>query len=363
MRRLLALVLLLPLLTLPTAALSAAKGAIVMEPESGRVLFEKEADLPLPMASTTKILTVLLTLEQPDLDSPFEVDAAALRVEGSSMGLKPGDMVTLRTLAYGMMLHSGNDAAGAAATAIAGDKDSFAVLMNDRARRIGMTASNFTNPSGLSEEGHQASARDMAKLAAEALKNPDFREMASAKNVAVEFGSPPVRQLLLNHNRLLWRYPYAIGVKTGFTKAAGRCLVSAAHKDGVTLICVTLNCPDDFNAHQRAYERYFDTLERVDFAGEAKGIRLPVVGGTLSSLELVLEGPLAATLPKGQADACRLIIEAPPFVYAPVPAGHVLGRAAVYHAGELVAESPLLAAHSVSAPPYQPTLFERLFGE
>ena len=225
MRRLLALVLLLPLLTLPTAALSAAKGAIVMEPESGRVLFEKEADLPLPMASTTKILTVLLTLEQPDLDSPFEVDAAALRVEGSSMGLKPGDMVTLRTLAYGSDASFGQRCGRGCRHRHSRRQGQLCRADERPGKAHRHDGLKLCNPSGLSEEGHQASARDMAKLAAEALKNPDFREMASAKNVAVEFGSPPVRQLLLNHNRLLWRYPYAIGVKTGFTKAAGRCLV------------------------------------------------------------------------------------------------------------------------------------------
>lgn len=362
MRRMFFALVALCLLIQPTAALSAAKGAIVMEPVSGRILFMKDADTPLPMASTTKILTVLLTLEQPDLDSLFTVDETAIMVEGSSMGLSAGDSVSLRTLAAGMMMHSGNDAAGAAAAAISGDMESFAQLMNERAALIGMSASSFKNPSGLSEEGHYSTARDMALLTAEALKNPEFRELAAAKNVAVEFGSPPVRRLLLSHNRLLWRYEHAIGVKTGFTKAAGRCLVSAAEKEGVTLICVTLGCPDDFGVHQRAYESYFPTLELVDFSDEAAGIELPVAGGDTSHVKLLLDSPLASVLPIGQKDACRVIIEVPPLVFAPVKPGRVLGRAEVYNAGEIVAESALTAAFPVLPSPHNPSFIERIFG-
>ena len=362
MRKLTIILFVILVFTLSVSALDQARGAVVMEPDAGRILYQSNADEPLGIASTTKIMTALITLEQPDIDTPFEVDAAAIRVEGSSMGLKEGDIVTLRTLAWGMLMHSGNDAANAAAVAIAGDTARFAELMNERANQIGMASTHFVNPSGLSEAEHYATARDMALLTAEALRNPDFREMCATKTVSVEYGNPPYKRFLLNHNRLLWRYEYAIGVKTGFTKAAGRCLVSAAEKEGVTLICVTLGCYDDFTTHEKAYETYFQSFGRVDFTPEVSGLTVPVVGGEAGGVALVTSGPLEASLMVGEQDGCRVIVEAPRFIYAPITAGEVVGRAAVYYEGIAVAECDLVAADTVAATPVEPSLWEHLFG-
>ena len=198
-----------------------AKAAVVMEAQSGALLFAQEAHRRLPMASTTKIMTALLTLEQPGLDEEFTVDPDAIRVEGSSMGLREGDTVTLRALAGGMLSASGNDAAGAAAARIAGSGEAFAALMNQRARELGMEDTHFVTPSGLDAPEHYSTAYDMALLGRAALRNPELAAMAGAKRVSLFFGNPPYQRSLLNHNRLLSLYPDAIGIKTGFTKKRG----------------------------------------------------------------------------------------------------------------------------------------------
>ena len=327
-----------------------ARGAVVMEAESGRLLFAQEAHKRLPMASTTKIMTALLTLEQPELDQEFIVDPEAIRVEGSSMGLAEGDTVTLRALAGGMLTASGNDAAGAAAVRIAGDAAAFAQLMNRRAGELGMANTHFVTPSGLDAEEHYSTAYDMALLGRAALQNPEFARMAASKRLSLTFGNPPYQRSLLNHNRLLSLFPEAIGIKTGFTKTAGRCLVSAARRDDVTLIVVTLGCGDDWNTHMALYQRYFPLLERRQLspAGE---LLLPVTGGTAASVPLVQTEPPAMVALKGEASTITEAIFAPSFGYAPISEGDVVGRIVYYQDGRPVAESPLAAAATVPALP------------
>lgn len=327
----------------------AAKGAVVIDASNGRVYFAQNANGRLPMASTTKIMTALLALEQPDLDEPFVVDSAAIRVEGTSMGLKEGDTVTLRTLAHGMLLPSGNDAANAAAVRIAGSKDAFAELMNEKARELGLEDTHYVTPSGLDADGHYSSAYDLAILAAYALENPDFREICCKESAKVEFGNPPYGRWLKNHNKLLNLYPYAIGVKTGYTDDAKRCLVTAAQKDGVTLIAVTLAAQDDFNVHQKLYERYFGELTQQDLTPALPDLELPVTGGQAATVGLEPVRPPVAALRAGERDRVQFQVEAPKFAYAPVKRGDALGEIRGYINGDLVYQSPLTAAEDVSA--------------
>ncbi|MDE7278802.1 MAG: D-alanyl-D-alanine carboxypeptidase [Oscillospiraceae bacterium] len=218
-----------------------AKAAILIDAQTGTVIAEKNERQRLPMASTTKIMSALLLLESGDLDTQFKVDNNAIMVEGSSMGLCEDDIVTKRTLCYGMLLPSGNDAANQTAVMLAGSTEKFAEMMNSRAKEIGLEDTNFVTPSGLHDENHYSTAYDMAVLTREALKNEDFREICGTKRAKLKFGNPPYERWLVNTNKLLTMYDACIGVKTGFTDEAGRCLVSAAEKNGVTLICVTLN--------------------------------------------------------------------------------------------------------------------------
>ena len=327
-----------------------AKAAVVMEAQSGTLLFAQEAHRQLPMASTTKIMTALLTLEQEGLDEEFTVDSGAIQVEGSSMGLQEGDRVTLRALAGGMLSASGNDAAGAAAVRIAGSAEAFADLMNRRARELGMGNTHFVTPSGLDAEGHHSTAYDMALLGRAALQNPEFAQMAGAKRVTLTYGNPPYQRSLLNHNRLLSLYPGTIGIKTGFTKTAGRCLVSAARRDGVTLIVVTLGCGDDWNVHMALYQRYFP-MTRVEGLRPEGEIRLPVVGGARGEVTLrQLEDPPLVRV-EGWDQPVEQKIFAPNFCYAPVFDGDIVGKIVYYREGQPVGESPLAAEGSI---PYLP---------
>ena len=340
-----------------------AGAAVVMEAQTGALLFSQNPHEELPMASTTKIMTALLTLEQPGLDEEFIVDPEAIRVEGSSMGLREGDTVTLRDLAGGMLTASGNDAAGAAAVRIAGSLEDFAGLMNRRAQELGMLNTHFVTPSGLDAEGHYSTAYDMALLAREALRNPAFAEMAAAKRLTLHYGNPPYDRSLLNHNRLLSLYPDAIGVKTGYTKTAGRCLVSAARRDGVTLICVTLGCPDDWNVHEALYERYFPMVHMEELV-PAEELRLPVVGGTAPDVGLGQASQLSLAVVEGLDAPVTEKIFAPKFLYAPILGGDIVGKIVYYREGQPVGESVLTAAETVQAlPPPEPEGFWQRFFE
>ena len=326
-----------------------AEAAVVMDADSGRLLYAQNPDKRLANASTTKIMTALLTLEQPDQDRYFTVDSDAIQVEGTTMGLQPGDSVTLHQLAAGMLLPSGNDAANAAAVEIAGSEEAFVRLMNQRAAELGLENTQYRNPSGLDAEGHYSSARDLATLAAHALENEDFADIVSKQEIRMAFGNPPYNRSLYTTNKLLERYPYAIGVKTGYTDDAGLCLVTAAEKDGTRLIIVTLNGKDDVNTHMRLYEHFFPLLARVDLSGFTEELSVPVTGGTRDSVAAVPAAEPEAALLEREYDELTREVELPQFVYAPVEAGQVLGEIRLLSGDKVVWQSALVADSDVPA--------------
>lgn len=326
-----------------------AEAAVVMDADSGRLLYAQNPDKRLANASTTKIMTALLTLEQPDQDRYFTVDSDAIQVEGTTMGLQPGDSVTLHQLAAGMLLPSGNDAANAAAVEIAGSEEAFVRLMNQRAAELGLENTQYRNPSGLDAEGHYSSARDLATLAAHALENEDFADIVSKQEIRMAFGNPPYNRSLYTTNKLLERYPYAIGVKTGYTDDAGLCLVTAAEKDGTRLIIVTLNGKDDVNTHMRLYEHFFPLMARVDLSGFTEGLSVPVTGGTRDSVAAVPAAEPEAALLEREYDELTREVELPQFVYAPVEAGQVLGEIRLLSGDKVVWQSALVADSDVPA--------------
>lgn len=329
-----------------------AKGAVVLDADTGRVIFAQNANLRLPMASTTKMMTALLTLEQERPDDYFIVDTAAIHVEGSSMGLCEGDSVSLRALAYGMLLPSGNDGANAAAVRIAGSKEAFVALMNERAALIGMEDTNFVTPSGLDDPRHSSTAYDMALLAREALQNADFADICSRSRAVVRYGNPPYDRWLQNHNRLLKSCEGVVGVKTGFTDAAGRCLVSAAGRGGMRLIVVTLGCPDDWNTHAQLYDRYFELLHPTATDGLMPTVSVAVAGGTAASVTAVGEPPAPVAMREGET--LRVVTSLQPFVYAPVQKGQVLGVTRFYCEDEPVGEATLTAGETVDTRDFPP---------
>ena len=315
----------------PAAPFDITAGSyILMEMETGRVLAGRDIHERLAMASTTKIMTALLTLEQPDLDEYFTVDSKAILVEGSSMGLLPGDQVTLRGLAIGMLLHSGNDSAGAAAVKVGGTTEGFVAMMNERAAEMGLTDTHFATPSGLDADDHYSSAYDMAVLAKNALANEDFLAICSTAKTQIAFGNPPYDRWLKNHNRLLEEYDGCIGVKTGFTKKAGRCLVSAARRDGITLICVTLSAADDWNVHKKLFDYGFSCVQQVDLADYLPGISLPVVGGVLDSVSAQLSGDTATAILSGEERQITAKVYIEPFYYAPLLPEQKVGEVQFY---------------------------------
>ena len=311
-----------------------AKAAVLIEPESGKILHSKNMDAKLQMASTTKIMTVILTLESGNIDEPFTVDSDAIRVEGSSMGLLEGDTVTKRALCYGMLLPSGNDAANAAAVAVAGSVEDFVVMMNEKAKELGLASTHFVTPSGLDDftDSHYSTAYDMAKLAAYALKNDVFREICSTKSISLDLGGRSV--WLGNTNKLLESCEGVFGVKTGFTDKAGRCLITACERGGISLICVTLGDSTDWIDHTNLYDYGFSSLERVELGGES--YKVPAVGGSESIIELESDKTVAV-LEKGDRDRIEKKVILPQFIYEPADSESVYGQEIYYLDGGVIA--------------------------
>jgi len=244
-----------------------AQSVVLMDVASGRVLYEKNGHEPLRIASITKIMTAIIAIEQGDLDDVVTVSPNAAGVEGSSIYLLPGEKITLEALLYGLMLRSGNDAAVAIAEHIGGSVEGFVFLMNQKAAELGMEDTVFSNPHGLdTHEEHYSTAYDMALLTAYALQNKTFATIVSTKRKTVPMEGEAWDRVWYNKNRLLSMYPYADGVKTGYTKRAGRTLVSSSTKDGHRLIAVTLNAPNDWQDHMALFEYGFNHYDLVTLA-------------------------------------------------------------------------------------------------
>lgn len=346
-----------------------AQSAVVLTADTGAVLFEKDGHTPRPVASTTKIMTALLALEaaQEQGDPLVDITQEMVAVEGSSMGLQAGDSISLTGLAAGMLLASGNDAANAAALYLDASLESFAARMNQRAAALGMEDTHFVTPSGLDGEdaqglGHLSTAYDMALLARAALENQAFRQLCSSPSLAVEFAEPVKRVTYTNHNKLLTQYQGCVGVKTGFTKEAGRCLVSASERDGALLIAVTLNAPNDWQDHTALLDYGFSQVEPYQLAGGDVRLTVPVVGSPVEVVSLRGSNGGEVTLPLGQGAQVERVVRVPKFLYAPVEAGEQVGEICWYLEGQLLGSAPLTAAGAAPLQEKAPSLWERLFG-
>lgn len=330
-----------------------AKAAVLMDAESGRVLFSKNPHLMLPMASTTKIMTCLLVCELLDRDEKITVTADTTDIEGSSVYLTAGETLTVKELLYCAMLRSGNDAARTLAKACGGSVSNFVCLMNLRARSLGMYDTRFANPDGLPEAGHYTTAYDLALLTCAALENELFAEVCSAVRVTVCGG----KRTLINRNKLLPLYSGMTGVKTGYTPEAGHCLVTSATRNGVKLVAVTLDDGDMWFDHRMMLDRGFEYLRDTLLfdPGELRA-ETDVAGADGKTVVFSNPVPVRAALPQGVRITYR--IEKPQFVYAPVKRGDALCRALIYADGDLIMTVPLCAERSAE---YQKhNLFERL---
>lgn len=321
-----------------------AKGAVVINADTGEVLFRKCADKRLPMASTTKIMTTILAIEHARLDEQFTVDSQAVKTEGSSMGLCENDKVTVRALCYGMMLPSGNDAANCTAVRISGSIESFVGLMNQKAQQLGLSDTHFVTPSGLDDytDEHYSTAQDMAKLTRYAMHNSTFREICSAKKVKLCFGDPPYERWLYNTNKLLSSCHGVIGVKTGFTDKAGRCLVSCCERNGARLICVTLGDRNDWRDHSMLYDHCFTFVSQQTLSAGNGRFELDVVGSDTDRIKCFAQ-PVKACLLNGRAKDVKTVVHLPRFVYASVQKGDKVGDVEYWYNGTLIARTDILA--------------------
>ncbi|WML47656.1 D-alanyl-D-alanine carboxypeptidase family protein [Neobacillus sp. PS3-34] len=270
--------------TVDAAASVSAKSAILMEQKTGRVLYEKDAHKISRIASITKIMTAILAIESGKMDEYVKVSNKATKAEGSSIYLKAGEKIKLKDLVYGLMLRSGNDAAVAIAEYVGGSVDGFAFLMNLKAREIGMENTHFSNPHGLDDhENHYSTAYDMALLTRYAMMNKEFKKISSTKIHRAPNPSEQWDRVWKNKNRLLTKYKYCTGGKTGYTKRAKRTLVTTAAKGDMKLIAVTLNGPDDWNDHISMYEDGFKEFDMAEVLskGKIENIKGPYKKGML----------------------------------------------------------------------------------
>ena len=316
-----------------------AKAAILMHADSGRVLYEKNADEHMLIASTTKIMTAIVVLEHCELDDLVEVDSRSAGIEGSSMYLKAGESYTVEDLLYGLLLVSGNDAASALALHVADSMEEFAELMNAKAAELGMTESSFKNAHGLDEEGHYSTARDMAKLAAYCMGNEDFARIAGTVSHTVG------EQTLVNHNRLLREYDGCLGLKTGYTMAAGRTLVTCAERDGARYVCVTLNDPDDWDDHKALYDWAFANYSFAEVIPAGLSYEVPLISGAEMTAQAETEGAAYALIQNGESYDMEL--ELPAFAFAPISEGERAGRAVACSDGQEIASVRIVYSEDV----------------
>ncbi len=346
-RNLTAFFLLSAALLIPAAAQPgiSASSAILINADTGECIAAYNADAKRGMASTTKIMTAIVAIENGDLDKKVTVPNAAIGVEGSSLYLKQGEQMTLRELLYGLMLQSANDAAEAIAILVGGSVESFAAMMNQKANDLGLTDTHFTNPHGLADDNHYTTARELALISAYALKNDTFREICSTRKTTIP-ATDGVRWLI-NHNKMLSMYSGVYGVKTGFTKATGRCLVTAAERDGVNLVAVTLNAPNDWNDHRALLDFGFAQYEAVSLAKAGDFVcELPLIGGDSESVALLVSDDVTAVLKKDRGSiVARIELNRPRF--APIYKGDAVGRIVYMLDGKEVATSLICAANHV----------------
>lgn len=328
-------------------ALSAAC-AILVDGESGRVLFSKNAHEERSIASITKLMTALVAVEHAQsLETEVVIRPEWAGIEGSSIYLKPGEVVTLKTLLYGLMLNSGNDAAIAIAGYCGGDLETFVGWMNDRAAELGMKHTCFTNPNGLTEEGHYSTAYDMALLAQECSKNDVIAEIVATRSITLG------TRTFINHNKLLWRYEGCTGMKTGYTEKAGRTLVSSAQRNGQTLIAVTLHAPNDWSDHAALFDYGFGSFPRRMLCRGGKVIgRVPVQGGLVPGVSVMTAEDVFYPLQAEEIVCAR--IELSEFAAAPVEKGSVLGTLTFFRDDRVIGKTDLVASSAVHRNLVQP---------
>lgn len=324
-----------------------AECACLIEAKTGKVLFSKNKDLKHAMASTTKIMTAIIALEECDPNESVCMSATAAVTEGSSIYMKPGEKIKMLDLIYGLMLNSGNDAAVLIAEHISGNVDAFCQKMNEKAASLGLTDTNFTNPSGLYDENHYTTADNLAALTRYAMKNDTFREIVGTKTKTVVLEESGHELYFSNHNKLLWNYEGAIGVKTGYTKDTGRCLVSAAEKNGTTLICVTLDAPNDWTDHQVILDYGSKNIESRIIIEKNQVLKTAEINGKLYDF-IALDSSILS-FPPGNTAKTLVNLKIPEELTGPFYKGEKVGVAEVIFEGKVLDTVDIVSAEDIYA--------------
>ncbi len=323
-----------------------ARSATLYVPETDTFIYSKNSRERMPMASTTKIMTALIALEECSGDEVVKIDDSAIGIEGSSAYLRQGDELTMEELTYALLLQSANDAAVAIACHIGESVEGFADIMNERAESMGLCDTHFENPHGLDSSGHYTTAEDLAKIAGAALKNPKFKEITSTYKKS--FITEERSRTYVNHNKLLNMYDGCIGVKTGFTKKSGRCLVGAAERDGLTFITVTLDAPSDWQDHRNMLDYGYERLEKISFAEPFEyEYEIPVLEGNTKSVRVANKDGASLIREKDDSNF-ESHVKLSRFVVAPISEGDILGEVIFTLDGKECARVNLVATESVA---------------
>lgn len=346
------------LIPFKTQALS-AKSAVVISGDTGEIIYSYNCNQRLSMASTTKIMTGLILCERGNLDREIVITPQMVAVEGSSMGLRAGDVVTLRDLLYGLMLPSGNDAANSIAIALGGSIKNFAAMMNDRAKEMGLTNTHFATPSGLDADDHYTTAYELAVITKHALQNEEFAKVVATESIVLTYGG--TEHYLSNHNRLLRTVDGVIGVKTGFTKKSGRCLVSAYKKDGKFVIVVTLCDPNDWADHKALINIGISAIEDVVLRPTVEELSVPVMGGVKSQVSFHFKNTSLAMADEGKIE-CE--INLPESLQAPLFKGEKVGYISYYKDGNLLLTEDINIPYDIPEKQYSKSqMFYMLFNQ
>jgi D-alanyl-D-alanine carboxypeptidase len=323
-----------------------ARSASLYEAKGKRFVYTKNSDQRLPMASTTKIMTALVAIENYPLDKTVSIDAKACGIEGSSLYLTPGETFTMRDLIYGLMLRSANDAAEAIALSVGGSIETFASMMNAKADEIGLTKTHFTNPHGLDNPEHYTTAEELAILTAYALQNEEFKQIASTYKTVIT-NTDGKSRLVVNHNKLLSMYDGAIGVKTGFTKKSGRCLVGAAERDGLLFVSVTIDAPDDWDDHKKLLDYGYSVYEMRHVALPKQiCYNIPVINGDKDSIRVSNSNGFSVIMKKNDPQI-QTVVKLARYTAAPIKKGDALGKVFFIKDGICIGEDILCSEDNV----------------
>lgn len=320
-----------------------AKSAIAIESGSHNVIFEKNAYEKLPMASTTKIMTALVVLETLPLDHVFTIDPTAVGTEGTSAYLQKGDTLTVENALYALLLQSANDVAVGLAIEVSGSIEKFASVMNQKAKELELSDTSFANPSGLPNDNHYTTAYDLARLGAVCLDNADFARIVSTKSITVSISGKD--RTFVNHNRLLSLYEGAIGIKTGFTKESGRCLVGACKKDGVTVVTVTLSAPNDWKDHSSMFDYAFSQYSSYTLCDKNEYVVSVPIAGTGRYISASPKETVCVSLKDNSI--ISVSIEYVRLVFSPVYKGDIIAYALFSTEGKTIAKVPLYSLNTI----------------